>query len=855
MKSFLILLFTLISFIGFSQVSSLYSFSETTGTYTAIVGGTQLVTTTAGATSYDVDGSYFTLPSGSQFTFNGTTITSVNMTADGALFFNPIATTTGNGITGPISSTGTAAGVISAMGMDLRSTSLATQVYERRWQDVGTEVVFQWQNVARFGQNTVERFSFQVRVNKSTSEIKIVYGNMTTIAASTTYQPMVGLRGSTNTDYNNRRLTGTVPDATPNWGAPNGTTAGTSNAHTVRFTSTASCFPNSGLIFIWTLQSCVGPTLPTISYTSSSTANLSWTAPASPPSNGYNWEMRTSGAGGSGATGLAASGSVAAGTTTATTNSLTQQTSYTLYVQSNCGGTLSSWVASTASTSPPTNNDCSNATSVTVNSSTTCTSTTSGNSLGATQSSTACSAIAGGSDDDVWFSFVATSTSHVVTVTPGTMSDVVFQVFIGSCSGLSSLACIDGTAGASVETTTLNSLSVGVTYYMRVHSYSATNGTRGTFTICITTTPTPSCISTPTSPTDGATNQSLIPTLTWPSATYADNYDVYFGATLPGTPTTNTVSTSYSPGTLLPGTTYYWKIIPKNSVGQPTGCATWSFTTLTPPINDNPSGAITLTIGTTVSYSTYTNLYSTNTTTETTPSCASYSGEDVWFKVVVPQYINSLDFDTQIGNITDGGMAIYRGTIGSLVEIQCDDDSSPNGLMSFISRTDFFEYETIYIRVWEYGGGTTGTFGISVTTPQPLPVELTQFEVTPYPQFNVIKWTTASEQNSSHFNLEMSTDGGEWKKITTKQAAGNSTEEVKYSYIDYNLKSLVYYRLQQFDIDGKFKTYGPIIVTKIIKDKKIIKYINLMGQEVNPDNTTGVILEIYDDGTIKKIIR
>lgn len=312
MKSFLILLFTLISFIGFTQVSSLYSFSETTGTYTAIVGGTQLVTTTAGATSYDVDGSYFTLPSGSQFTFNGTTITSVNMTADGALFFNPITTTTGNGITGPISSTGTAAGVISAMGMDLRSTSLAAQVYERRWQDVGTEVVFQWQNVARFGQNTVERFSFQVRVNKSTSEIRIVYGNMTTIAASTTYQPMVGLRGSTNTDYNNRRLTGTVPDATPNWGAPNGTTAGTSNAHTVRFTSTASCFPTSGLIFIWTLQSCVGPTLPTISYTSSSTANLSWTAPVSPPSNGYNWEMRTSGAGGSGATGLAASGSVAA---------------------------------------------------------------------------------------------------------------------------------------------------------------------------------------------------------------------------------------------------------------------------------------------------------------------------------------------------------------------------------------------------------------------------------------------------------------------------------------------------------------------------------------------------------------
>lgn len=136
-----------------------------------------------------------------------------------------------------------------------------------------------------------------------------------------------------------------------------------------------------------------------------------------------------------------------------------------------------------------------------------------------------------------------------------------------------------------------------------------------------------------------------------------------------------------------------------------------------------------------------------------------------------------------------------------------------------------------------------------------LPVELIQFEATPYPQWNVVKWTTASEQNSSHFDLESSTDGEEWRKITTKSAAVNSTQEIKYSYIDYNLNSLTYYRLQQFDIDGKFKTYGPILVTKTTKDKKVIKYINLMGQDVNPDNINGVIIEIYDDGTMKKFIR
>lgn len=382
-------------------------------------------------------------------------------------------------------------------------------------------------------------------------------------------------------------------------------------------------------------------------------------------------------------------------------------------------------------------------------------------------------------------------------------------------------------------------------------------GTWGGFLATVTsiTLPTPSCISSPTSPTNGSINQTLTTTITWPTATYATSYDVYFGSTLPGTPTTNTTSTTYNPGALLAGTTYYWKIIPKNSVGEPTGCSTWSFTTLTPPINDNPSGAITLTIGNTVTYSTYTNEFATNTTTESTPSCASYTGEDVWFKVVVPQYINSLDFDTQTGVMTDGGMAIYRGTPGSLVEIQCDDDSSPNGLMSFISRSDFIEYETIYIRVWEYGGGTTGTFGISVTSPQPLPVEMLYFEAIRYETTNLLRWSTASENNSNYFSIERSIDGYDWREVGQKESAGNSNETINYSFVDpFTNFSIVYYRLQQYDFDGQYETYGPIVITNNQTNKKIVKYVNLLGQEISIESR-GLIIEIYDDGTMRKIIR
>ncbi len=101
---------------------------------------------------------------------------------------------------------------------------------------------------------------------------------------------------------------------------------------TSTFTTPLSCFP---------------PTALTATTISSTSANFSWTAPTTAPSSGYQWEVRSSGAGGSGATGLVDSGSTTAGITTATSAILTANSTYTLYVRSNCGaGDYTAWVAS-----------------------------------------------------------------------------------------------------------------------------------------------------------------------------------------------------------------------------------------------------------------------------------------------------------------------------------------------------------------------------------------------------------------------------------------------------------------------------------------------------------------------------
>ncbi|HSD14856.1 MAG TPA: GEVED domain-containing protein [Flavobacterium sp.] len=133
------------------------------------------------------------------------------------------------------------------------------------------------------------------------------------------------------------------------------------------------------------------------------------------------------------------------------------------------------------------------------------------------------------------------------------------------------------------------------------------------------------------------------------------------------------------------------------------------------PTNDNCSGAIALTVNTSCSYTTYTNAGATASSGAPAPSCASYSGGDVWFSAVVPAS-GEVTIDTQTGVILDSGIAIYTGACGTLTQIACDDDSSVNGAMSSATVTGLTPGTTIYIRVWEYSNDNNGTFGICAST-------------------------------------------------------------------------------------------------------------------------------------------
>jgi uncharacterized delta-60 repeat protein len=131
----------------------------------------------------------------------------------------------------------------------------------------------------------------------------------------------------------------------------------------------------------------------------------------------------------------------------------------------------------------------------------------------------------------------------------------------------------------------------------------------------------------------------------------------------------------------------------------------------------------------------------------------------------------------------------------------------------------------------------------------PLPVTWLYFKGKAAYTSNQLDWATATEKNSSHFVVQRSLDGKGFEKIGEVQAAGNSNQQVAYTFKDENAivfeQKVMYYRLKQVDLDGSFE-YSAIVAfnrDKVAKD--IVVYPNpfsdLLTLNLVPGNSEGKI--------------
>lgn len=154
----------------------------------------------------------------------------------------------------------------------------------------------------------------------------------------------------------------------------------------------------------------------------------------------------------------------------------------------------------TEASTAPSNDDCS--APIVLNVNTTCNFQTYNNEW-ATSSFVGC---AGNTDDDVWFSFVATNAVQVIKVNPIDNLDLVVELFSQQCNSFSSIQCEDMALTGGMEVINAVGLIPGQTYYFRVYDYYS--GQNGNFDVCVSGVPT----STPTN--DEPCNAIQLPPVT-----------------------------------------------------------------------------------------------------------------------------------------------------------------------------------------------------------------------------------------------------------------------------------------------------------------------------------------------------
>ncbi len=157
------------------------------------------------------------------------------------------------------------------------------------------------------------------------------------------------------------------------------------------------------------------------------------------------------------------------------------------------------------------------------------------------------------------------------------------------------------------------------------------------------------------------------------------------------------------------------------------------------------------------------------------------------------------------------------------------------------------------------GNGITSFSQFTINNGAPLPVELIDFTVTLNPAKEaVLKWTTASEINNSHFNIERSSDGISFEKIGIIAANNiSTTTDQHYTFVDQKpLRGINYYRLEQVDFNARTE-HSPIRSILINSlPEEVVVYPNPLpnGQALHIKTSwTGLLqLKLYN-GEGKKI--
>ncbi len=124
-----------------------------------------------------------------------------------------------------------------------------------------------------------------------------------------------------------------------------------------------------------------------------------------------------------------------------------------------------------------------------------------------------------------------------------------------------------------------------------------------------------------------------------------------------------------------------------------------------------------------------------------------------------------------------------------------------------------------------------------------LPVELISFEGEDKNCQIVLTWSTASEVNNSHFEIQKSTDGNNFTKIGEVAGNGTTFDMNSYEFVDREISIKNYYRIKQVDFDSDYSFTKVITVKSICFTENVDNGISLIFP--NPVGQESVFIKFY----------
>ncbi len=458
-------------------------------------------------------------------------------------------------------------------------------------------------------------------------------------------------------------------------------------------------------------------------------ADISWSEEVSATS-GYEVTVYNAGDDPASDTPVFEDTAVPAGTTTVAATGLVAITDYDVYVYSLCAsGTSDPEMAEfTTLATPPDNDECVDATALTVGMVFDDNAITASNLEGTgstTMPAPECGAFDSNSSSDVWFTVEVPASGNVIietqqdTNTSSDIADTAIEAYSGTdCTDLTAIECNDDNeiTGGAFSYLYLTNQTVGETIYVRAWGYL--DG-QGEFLISAYE---PACPA-PTDITfDNYTANSV--DISWTENGSATEWEIIYGEAgfdpeTGGTTINDDDALGETISGLVEGVGYEVYV---RATCSATDSSTWTGPAAfgIPPANDTLCNAIMLTIDQTCSGDAYSNINATIEANEPSGSCwfsSDLASNSVWFSFEAPSSGEvTLTTDIEPNDLSDTQLAVY--TVGdctdmtSLTEIACDEDGGEIiGLSSVVLLENLTPGEIYYVQADGYGS-SQGTFCI-----------------------------------------------------------------------------------------------------------------------------------------------